>query len=266
MRRWIVGSVLAAATVAAVALTGAVAQAAEARDYVALGDSYASGLGAAPYRAGGCSQSIGNSYPAQWVTKKGRAAFGDTIVNATCSGATVADVRSKQLAALDKNTGWVTVTVGGNDVGFAQTLGLCILSDANCAAAVQAGVKTATETLPGRLNALFSDIRSKAPNAKVYVVGYPRLLTTAAMAEGCLFNADRRARLNHGADVLAEVLRNQTVRRNGFTYVDGRDIFAGHESCGGDPWIRGMNAGSEAFHPNAEGYERYARRLRQITG
>ena len=268
-RRWIVASVIGAA-VAAIGLTGAVAQAAEARDYVVLGDSYASGLGAGNYRDSTCSQSDGYSYPARWVAKRGRSSFGDTIVNKSCSGATVADVRAKQLGDLDRNTGWVTITVGGNDVGFASALTTCaIYDDRACAATVQAGVGKATTTLPTALDGLFNTIRAKAPNAKVYVVGYPRLVTTGATTVGnCLLSTYERQQINHAADVLAEVVRQRTAARSGFTYVDGRAIFAGHEACTGSPWINkpGDGTAKEAFHPNRTGYEQYANRLKQITG
>ncbi|WP_158647218.1 SGNH/GDSL hydrolase family protein [Actinoplanes sp. ATCC 53533] len=269
-RRWIVGTAIAATAVAAVALTAAVAQAAEARDYVVLGDSYASGLGAGSYRDQTCLQSDGYSYPARWVAKKGRAAFGDSIVNRSCSGATVTTVSTKQLGNLDAETGWVTITVGGNDIGFTSTLTTCVLgTDANCATAVQAGLGKATTSLPGALDRLFATIRSKAPNAKVYVVGYPRLVTTSATPVGnCMLSTYERQQLNHSADVLAEVIRQRTAAKSGFTFVDGRSIFSGHEACTAAPWINRPGTGSlnEAFHPNRTGYEQYANRLQQITG
>jgi lysophospholipase L1-like esterase len=269
-RRWIATSVVGVVA-AAVALTSTVAQAAEARDYVVLGDSYASGLGAGgTYRDEVCYQSEGKSYPARWVAKRGRAAFGDTIVNRSCSGATVADVRNKQLGDLDDETGWVTVTVGGNDIGFAGTLISCrFSSDTSCAAAVRAGIGKANSTLPGTLSGLFDRIRAEAPNAKVYVVGYPHLITSGTLQPGCPFNAYKQQQLNHGADVLAEVIRNRVAGRKNFTFVDGRTIFAGHEACSPAPWIRtalDTRPATAMFHPNQTGYEEYAHRLKQITG
>ncbi|MEU4562180.1 SGNH/GDSL hydrolase family protein [Actinoplanes sp. NPDC023936] len=270
-RRWIGALAVAAASVAAVALSGAVAQAATARDYVVLGDSYAAGLGAGNYRDTTCFQSDGKSYPSLWVAKKGRAAFGESIVNRSCSGATVSTVRTKQLGDLDKETGWVTITVGGNDIGFTSTLTGCVAgTDATCHQAVQRGIGIATTTLPQTLGQLFSTIRAKAPNARVYVVGYPRLVVAADKAPvgACSLNSYKRSLLNHSADVLADVIRQRTAAHSGFTYVDGRSIFAGHEACTREPWIHDvkLNALTEAFHPNSTGYEQYAQRLKQITG
>ena len=64
---------LVAAAVAAtvpITATAAPAHAAAPVDYVALGDSYSSGVGAPPYLSGGCSRS-NNSYAAQWAATHG---------------------------------------------------------------------------------------------------------------------------------------------------------------------------------------------------
>jgi lysophospholipase L1-like esterase len=270
-RRWIGIVALVGATVAGIGVFASVAQAAEARNYVALGDSYASGLGAGGDYRYACKQSVGLSYPARWAAWKGRQTFGD-VHNRSCSGHTIGEVRSELSSYLDRDTGWVTVTVGGNDVRFVKTLQACAGTDADCRSKVEEGISLATTTLPGKLDGLFNEIRAKAPNAKVYVVGYPRLFVAAGRtpAPGCVFNAAKRNMLNHSADVLAEVIRQRAATRSGFTYVDGRTIFAGHEACTGQSWINepftsGKNH-DEWFHPNATGYQKYADRLKQVTG
>src|SRR5690349_19303808 len=94
---------------------GSPAEAATEAEYVALGDSYASGVGAAPYDAssGACLRSP-NNYPHLWAAGHPKYALKDV----TCSGATIADVRDSQLPALSATTSLVTVTVGGNDAQF----------------------------------------------------------------------------------------------------------------------------------------------------
>ncbi|NJP31933.1 SGNH/GDSL hydrolase family protein [Micromonospora thermarum] len=272
-RRWIASSVAAA-----VALTAAVwvatndtnAQAADARNYVVLGDSYAAGVGAGNYRDTTCRQSADGSYPHLWVQARTRAAFGPRITNRSCSGATVQTVRDTQLGALDASTGWVTVTVGGNDVGFAATLQQCLLgTDATCHTAVQRSVGVMQSTLPGALDSLFATIRKKAPTAKVYVVGYPRLVAAASPSRSCGSLTDsRRAGLNSAADTLAEVTRQRTAGRPGFTFIDGRAIFAGREACTSSPWVHPLRTDAvvESFHPNRAGYQAYAARLHAVTG
>jgi lysophospholipase L1-like esterase len=92
------------------------AQAAPAVNYVALGDSYASGVGAGSV-SGSCGQSP-NAYPALWATASSPASF----KFAACSGATTSDVISSQLSSLSSSTTLVSMTIGGNDLdGVIQT-------------------------------------------------------------------------------------------------------------------------------------------------
>ena len=102
--------------------------------YVALGDSYSAGNGAAALSGDWCRQATEQSWPqyvANWLqaVRWGHAA---------CSGYTIADVIYKgQLKMLSVHTKWVTITVGGNDIGFESTLRICVLFNRhNCFAAV----------------------------------------------------------------------------------------------------------------------------------
>src|SRR5215469_16171897 len=82
--------------------------------YVALGDSYSSGLGAGNFSDGSCDERS-NAYPVLWHNS-----HGGSFTNATCSGATTSDVLNSQLSGLSASTTLVTMTIGGNDVGFAN--------------------------------------------------------------------------------------------------------------------------------------------------
>ncbi|MDQ2811363.1 MAG: GDSL-type esterase/lipase family protein [Actinomycetota bacterium] len=90
--------------------------------YVALGDSYSSGEGAPPYLTSSCDRSASS-----WVT--GFAAdlgAGVGYANNACAGATTSDVVNQgQLNSLGPNTQLVTITVGGNDMGFGPALTNC---------------------------------------------------------------------------------------------------------------------------------------------
>src|SRR5580704_5786304 len=114
---------IAAGTLAAAALgLLAAAPAASAQStvsYVALGDSYSSGVGAGNYTSasGSCDQST-SAYPQLWANANAPASF----VNETCSGATTSSVISSQLGALNSGTTLVSITVGGNDVGFSSVM------------------------------------------------------------------------------------------------------------------------------------------------
>jgi lysophospholipase L1-like esterase len=238
-----------------------------AKNYVALGDSYASGLGGGNYVDTSCLQSKDKSYPQLWIEEKGDA-LGETVNNA-CSGALIGTVTTRQLTALDADTGWVTLTVGGNDAGFVATLQQCLLgTDQTCDDSVELAVGTMEKSLPDALGKLYTEIRAKAPNAKVFVVGYPHLVADPGNGVNCQALTDgRRKTLNDASDKLSQVISTVVGEHPGFTYVDGRVVFAGHEACTKEPWIHSVGDDiSESFHPNADGYEAYAKVLFSVTG
>ncbi|WP_033438884.1 SGNH/GDSL hydrolase family protein [Saccharothrix sp. NRRL B-16314] len=255
--RKVVCAVLPAAL--AVMLTSTAAQAAAAVDYVALGDSYSSGTGAPPYVSGSCFRSP-RGYAQLWADTHAVASF----KYAACGGATTQSM-TDQFASLDAGTDQVTITIGGNDVGFANTMITCVTgSDTSCVNAVDAGIESARTTLPGRLDATYATIRDRAPNATVIVLGYPRLVEPT----GTCMNTTKRAALNRGADALHEVIAGRAAAA-GVRYVDSRAHFAGHGACGRSPWINQFSLFrlAESFHPNATGYSAgYLALLNTVTG
>ncbi|MEU8239423.1 SGNH/GDSL hydrolase family protein [Actinoplanes missouriensis] len=268
MRRWTKALAVAATAITAVVATITTAQAAVARDYYALGDSYAAGVGSGNFLDQTCYRTDA-SYSHFWLTAKGRSSFG-SVANRACSGATTTTVKNTQLGDLDSNTGWVTVTAGGNDIGFTPSLTTCVISsEAACTAAVQTAIGKAGTQLPAALGGLFTAIRAKAPNAKVYVVGYPHLLAPASSSVSCgTLTPAKRAIINHAADVLADVTRNAVTGRSGFTFVDARSRFTGHEACTSAPWMQGVRLDEpiKTLHPNVSGHKQYASLLRSVTG
>ncbi|HWS36931.1 MAG TPA: SGNH/GDSL hydrolase family protein [Actinoplanes sp.] len=246
----------------------AVEKAVTATDFVALGDSYSAGLGAGNYNTDpDCKQSKDGGFP-QLFAKAQTAPFG-TVTDASCSGAVINDVRFEQVNALSESTGTVTLTVGGNDAGWTNSLRGCLLGDeAGCATGVEQGIAGAKSKLPAALDDLYTSIRSKAPNAKVYVLGYPHLVAAPGKdGVSCeqLTDAKRKA-LNEGADSLVELIKGR-AETAGFTFVDVREAFRGHEACTKEPWIHAADGDlSEAFHPNADGYQAYLKALQAVAG
>jgi lysophospholipase L1-like esterase len=260
--RWIARAGIAAAstTLAAALLLPGSAAAAAPVDYAALGDSYSSGVGAPPYLAGGCTRS-NTSYAAQWAATHQVTSF----AFAACGGATTDDVRASQLGSLNASTDLVTITIGGNDVGFADAVISCTFgSDSACERTVSQGSTSATTVLPGKLDATYAAIRSRAPSARVVVLGYPRLVAP----NGSCLSARKRTALNNGADVLSGVIAGRAAAA-GFTYVDARPAFATHGACGSSPWINRFSLLRlvESYHPNAAGYTQgYLALLNGVTG
>ena len=242
---------------------GAEAQPAAPKAYVALGDSYAAGLGAGNYVDTKCYQSRDGSYPQLWAKSR---TLG-TVTDKTCSGALIKTVRETQLDAVNADTGWVTLTVGGNDAGWTNALQQCLLgSDKTCSSTVRTSTTNVEATLPGDLDGLYTAIRKRAPEAKVFVLGYPHLV--GAGGTGCeSLNDARRDTLNDGSDSLNEVIKAAVDKHEGFTFVDVREAFEGHEACTAAPWINAVRDNlAESFHPNAEGYRAYEKALTEVTG
>ncbi|MEU4402474.1 SGNH/GDSL hydrolase family protein [Micromonospora orduensis] len=244
------GAVLVPGTAQAAAVT-----------YVALGDSYSSGVGAGPYDTSGCLRSQ-KSYAPLWAAAHG-------VTNFTfraCGGAVTADVLNDQVSALSASTTLVTITIGGNDAGFVNVITSCRFgSTSSCTNAVNTAKSFATSTLPARLDATYAAIRSRAPNARLIVLGYPRLFETTSC--GLLaMSTYKRTILNEAADVLASVT-SARARAAGATFADTRSTFAGHGVCAGDPWINDISGIIEAYHPDADGYRYgYLPALNAVTG
>ena len=233
--------------VAAAPVTGAV-------NYVALGDSYSSGVGTGVYdpASKACARSP-LSYPPQWAEQHPA-----SLRFVACSGAKTADVIANQISALAPSTELVTITIGGNDAGFGPVLQTCTVarSDRTCAGAVDASEAFERSVLRDRLARTYAEIRRAAPRARVIVLGYPRLFELApTCADPRVPNLARRKKLNEGADVLNEVIQSASQQFR-FTFTDVRTRFAGHGVCSADAWINGPSVPTSVgpYHPNQTGY------------
>jgi lysophospholipase L1-like esterase len=158
------------------------------------------------------------------------------------------------VSALSASTDLVSITVGGNDSGFAPTVITCVLaSDSGCTAAVRRARASITGTLPARLDTVYAAVRERAPDARVVVLAYPRLFDTAGACPGGMSLVKRRA-LNAAADELAEVVRARAANA-GFVFADVRAAFEGHGICARTPWVHGVSVlrPADSFHPTATG-------------
>jgi lysophospholipase L1-like esterase len=230
------------------------ADAASAVRYVALGDSYSSGVGAGDYIAssGGCERST-RAYPEQWAGVNSPASF----VSVACSGATTADVLSSQVPALSPGTTLVSITIGGNDAGFSSVMETCVLrSTSSCLNAVSAAEAFIASQLPARLNTTLQTIRAHAPAAKIVLLGYPDLYDLSKSRTCIGLSTRDRTALNWGANDLDSALA-RAAAGNGDTFADVRGQFAGHEICDFGSWLHAVDifAISSSYHPTASGQE-----------
>jgi lysophospholipase L1-like esterase len=240
------------ALLAALALVGgmlaAPAAAAPGDNYVALGDSYSSGVGVGD-ESGDCDQSP-NAYPGLWAAANSPASF----VDAACSGATTADVSASQVSALSASTTLVSITIGGNDENFSGIMEDCNLyDDETCVSEIQAAEDDAQANLPGKLAALFGQIAGAAPSARVVVLDYPDFYDLANDCVG--LSQTKRAKIDEGINLLDGILADSAAAA-GDGFADVRAAFTGHEICDDNRWLHSVNFFDfgESYHPTADGH------------
>ncbi|GAA2986001.1 SGNH/GDSL hydrolase family protein [Streptomyces fulvorobeus] len=260
-----------AALLAITGLAGAPAVAAEAdvTRYVALGDSYASAAGVPDQVDAACTRSSRN-YPSLVTAALDPAAARDV----TCGGATTVHLTTSQnptappqYDALSADTDLVTLTVGGNDVGFASIivrcvgLGLLNPSGSPCRTSYTwTGTDTLARTIDDvapRIAAAVDGIRARAPQARVLVTGYPAIVpddgtncpsVVSIAKRDAPWLRDIHKRLN-------SVIAKQAADR-GATYVDTYSKSVGHDVCkpAATRWVEPLVTSAAApFHPNAAG-------------
>jgi lysophospholipase L1-like esterase len=253
----------------------------EAHDgvYVALGDSYAAGPGIPTAGSGppGCGRSTRN-YPSLVNSRAKFAGFRDV----TCSGATIADMTTAQstgsganppqLNAVTTDASLVTLTIGVNDVGFAEVLARCLggsRAHPDGSGCRLVFIHNGHDVLSDRIAALapklervLTDIRRRAPDATVLAVGYPRVLPS--LVGGCdeaPFTRADAAYLNDTVEALNTMIE-QRAEAAGARYVDTASSSAAHDICRPPDlrWVEGTVPVSAAapFHPNVEGMENTA--------
>ncbi len=235
----VVGATLAMSTPAA---------AAPGDHYVALGDSYSSGVGTGS-ESGSCLRSS-TAYPGLWAAQNSPASY----TFAACSGATTTDVNNSQLSSLSSTTTLVSITIGGNDVGFANIMTTCALQGTNaCVSAVAQAETVAQNQLPGWLDTTYNGIRSHAPNARVVVLDYPVFYQLNTFCIG--LSDTSHAKIDEGINLIDGIIQ-QAASRHGFRFGDVRNAFVGHQLCSGDKWLHALNFTdlTESYHPTASGH------------
>lgn len=279
----------------------------KADQYVALGDSYSSGLGAFTYyEPSGCMRSF-DGYPFEFAI----GASLDPPNQQACAGAVTQDVVGTglmppgfldgQVQSLTTDTEVVTITVGGNDIGFAEVMGQCVdylthpgygcaadgATNSSVASRVSklAGFGSATSpggtTISSYVDTL-NAIATHAPNAKIYIAGYPTFFgeDTSNYVFDLTAPGDYRCVVYSGTTTFVNVSYNDALWINGWidnlneviegavATIDSPNVvyvspstFDGHGLCdSGTSYLNGVirnahdGAGDpESFHPTVDG-------------
>ncbi len=236
------------------ASSSASAAASDTIEYVALGDSYAAAPGV-PTTSGedGCFRSDHN-YAHQLAATDAAV----VLTDATCSGATSNDVLARQVPELDEETDLVTLGIGGNDFDlFTRLISQCAgfgsaAPGRPCTTALRTEVDDALPRIETNVAAVLDAVAEAAPDARVVLVGYPRLLPTRGTCPDLVpLPAGDQPFLNDVTDGLSDALRTQ-ARARGLDFVDVARASRGHDICSARPWVNGAVIapdGTIPFHP-----------------
>ena len=243
-----------------VVLVAPSASASESQRYVALGDSYSSGAATGDYELDPACERGRHGYPALVAARRPRLEL-DFVA---CAGATISDALANQVSHLSRTTRWVTMTIGGNDIGLTRVIGTCSQPgpSAGCQSAIDATRNTIRDDLPAKLDAVYREVRMRAPDARVIVLGYPRLFTGESCVAAGSFSPASLSALNDIADLLRDTVRKRVRSAGrGFQFKDAIPAFEGHEICSTHPWLYGLIMPVyDSYHPNRTGQNRgYAR-------
>ena len=187
--------------------------------YVALGDSYAAGVGGGAQR-NPCWRAV-EGYPVLVARS-----LGLDLAYQACLGAMISNVERDQLDALGPGTTHVSLTVGGNDIGFTPVLIEAAKPSwmADSDPVLDDALAILRTELPQRLAALLATIRTRAPQARVAVTAYPVLFNGEDCNALTFFSPHEMRRIKDGVDELAKVIRDVTQEAD-LGFVDPRAAF-----------------------------------------
>jgi hypothetical protein len=262
------------AVLAAIISGWAAAAAARADNYVSLGDSYAAGplipntIGS-PY---GCIRSDHN-YP-----HLSAAGIGLSLRDPSCSGATTDDMTQPQnvdpdgpnppqFNSLDASTKVVSLTIGGNDIGFSSIAESCITYNPfshPCKDKYDSGgvdqISQRIQAAAPKVAAVLQGIQARSPSARVFVVNYPAIFPETG--SGCWpqmpISYSDTPYLRAKEQELNQMLSTQAAA-NGATLVSWYAASIGHDACKSSSvrWVEPLVPGNLAapIHPNLSGMQ-----------
>ncbi|PLK26126.1 SGNH/GDSL hydrolase family protein [Novosphingobium sp. TH158] len=235
--------------------------------YVAMGSSYAAGTGLGGIKPG-TPQRCGRS-PKSYsslVAERLKLDYDDQ----TCGGATTAHILgpwnelAPQIDAVKANTRLVTITIGGNDLGYVMNLmlgscppgGMMVQGTARACSALRPPATEAYAKLEGNLRRIVQEIRQRAPKARVIFVQYVKLVpdtpceVLGLTPEGAILNREIGERL---AAVTA-----RAAEAEGAEVLAAQDLSRQHTACDAAPWSVGPKPtgpdGNASWHPTVAGH------------
>jgi len=234
--------------------------------YVAMGSSYAAGTsidGTKPGTPARCGRSPRNyaSQVASWLSLD--------LIDVTCGGATTANILGKwaelppQIDAVTPQTRLVTITIGGNDVGYVRNLmaGTCPAGSPRCMPA-QVVTEEDWSKLGIAMHTIVRQIRTRSPDARIVFVDYIRLIPEKATCPALGLTPEAVVESRKAWNRLAEITANVAKTEKVDLLAAGK-LSGNHTPCDKEPW--GVAAPGSApgvpWHPNAAGHDAIAQAL-----
>jgi lysophospholipase L1-like esterase len=240
--------------------------------YVSLGSSFASGPGITPVANRRALRSSRN-YPSIIAQTLGA----EKHIDVSTAGATLQDIVSKptllstpQIESIDANVDLITITAGGNDLGYISAMtkdsarknlaGKLLLPKTQSNGLTE-------EDLIARFHNVFDAIRSRAPKARIIVVGYPVLLGGDATSDNTGFSPAEFSNHKSMGQKLEEITEKACKGQNNVTFLSIWNESNEHGVGSQDPWVWGNESvikgflwsGPVPWHPNPRGMEKIAR-------
>jgi lysophospholipase L1-like esterase len=268
-RRWL--ALFAVVTVTIAAWTAVAV--ARADNYVSLGDSYVAGpFIPNPTLPLGCLKSDHN-YP-----HLAASGIGLTLRDPSCSGAKTDHMTQPQdvdpdgpnppqFNSLDASSTVVSLTIGGNDIGFSSIAEDCVTynpfshpcQDKYNSGGVDQIHQRIVATAP-KVAAVLQGIHARSPSARVFVVNYPAIFPETG--NGCWpqmpISFSDAPYLRAKEQELNQMLATQAAA-NGATLVSWYAASIGHDACKSSSvrWVEPLVPGNSAapIHPNAAGMQ-----------
>jgi len=248
--------------------------------YVSMGSSFAAGPGISTVELGTparCARSVDN-YAHQLARLRGLA-----LTDASCSGATSAyllgpwDELPPQLDALKPDTRLVTVTVGGNDLGYmsglmvASCLGLGegSVPGMSCRPAVEPD-EAAYAAVASRLQQIAAEVKRRSPQARLVFVDYATVLPASGRCAAMPLS-DEDAAISRAIDLRLRRLTAAVALENGAMLLRAGEVTRDHHVCAADPWMVGFTreaiaARKALYHPTQSGMTAVAAALDRLLG
>ncbi|MFM8237645.1 MAG: GDSL-type esterase/lipase family protein, partial [Actinomycetota bacterium] len=187
----VVATIAAGLAVGVAPLTGAAHAGAATKPTLrmaVLGDSYSAGVGVGLVGTG-CDRDRLAWGPRAYNELLGSRYTLGSLKFVACSGYTSDQITANQLGAVTSSTNMVTLTAGGNDIGFGAKVFACVLH--NCPSSLLSLSASSAERprqtwigLRAKLADLYVRIRQRmAPGGKLFVATYP--IPFAEVDHGC---------------------------------------------------------------------------------